>query len=890
MNNILKLTYQRVKRSRKNSLFIFLVLLLSFSCAIVSVSVIGSIGKTNAEYLLDTYGEWYFAVPYGYKSDGEWLSEREWNIGAGISENVGTMEAHNKSAGIGTVNQTLIDIGRIKLNQGVFPSSDNEIAMEADLLSALGYDYTLGQEISVTVTIPLAESDNLVESEPLVESNLFVESNPLVESDPLAEEEPLFSLTVEKTYTLCGVIHEYTDLWYLSNNKSAIPLSSAIISPNAAAELISDAEKKLSDAEKTLSENTGITVRQPIPQYFVSVSEENRVTAKDEFNNYLGKRLSDGKEGDIRVCVNSVAYSSGSAENSRFYMYMIVLLTFISVICLEIIRLPSTTHSFSVLRSIGMSKKQLALMQLSEILIIGIPAILLGIPLGAGLTWIALRLTLFSGIVPIQVYLPYDMMFFIIALWIAAIILSRLIIFAFTLRVPMTGKLQMSTPKTKRAKVLRSGFIILLLCIFSECVVFTGIHSLAVVLYKEQISYSPSYYLYRIQNESYFYEDDINAVKEIPGISQVLGYSELYIGLSFDGQSEDAVHSAANVTRSLPYGMVHLLVINENDWTDTLDFGNDKEAFHNGEFVFVSVPGGVSIPGTVEKEYPLPDGEANINIYSYSNKFMSNLENNSRDNDNRSLIGSRAVKTRNIVIPVRANHRGVASISYPYTVICSERFFSDLLKSLPEDHVWGSFITGGEAGYAYINVMTDLSAENLSTDIIIAKMCKERGISLSNLREEHHARIQESVQNMIMLFFSGTCIGIITLMILLSNISLETENEKRDFLIKRCIGMSKRQVSINIIGKTVIRCMSAFALSCIMYFLWQAFVNIANFAQIKRKLSFPDAITAIARDLMYYCQQYGIGAYAVMLLLGLVLPVILILFFKKDLRKDGDIK
>lgn len=613
------------------------------------------------------------------------------------------------------------------------------------------------------------------------------------------------------------------------------------------------------------------------------------MTAKDEFNNYLGKRLSDGKEGDIRVCVNSVAYSSGSAENSRFYMYMIVLLTFISVICLEIIRLPSTTHSFSVLRSIGMSKKQLALMQLSEILIIGIPAILLGIPLGAGLTWIALRLTLFSGSVPIQVYLPYDMMFFIIALWIAAIILSRLIIFAFTLRVPMTGKLQMSTPKTKRARVLRSGFIILLLCIFSECVVFTGIHSLAAVLYKEEISHYPSYILDRPQSDSYFlYEDDIKAVKEIPGISQVFGYSELYIGLSFDGQSEDAVYSAAREKGSFLYGMVHLLVINENDRTDTLDFGNDKEAFHNGEFVFVSVPGGVEVPGTVEKEYPLPDGEANINIYSY--EFLTSLENNSRDNDNRNLIGSCAVKTRNIVIPVRANHRGLVSIIMPYSVICSERFFSDLLESLPEGRMWGRFITGGEAGYTHVSAMTDLSAENLSTDIIIAKMCKERGISLSNRREEHHAHIQESVQNMIMLFFSGACIGIITLMILLSNISLETENEKRDFLIKRCIGMSKRQVSINIIGKTVLRCMSAFALSCIMYFLWQAFVNIANFAQIKRKLSFPDAITAIARDLMYYCQQYCIGAYAVMLLLGLVLPVILILFFKKDLRKDGDIK
>ena len=649
LNNILKLTYQRIKHNRINSLFVLLVLLLSFSCAIVSVSVIGSIGKTNAEYLLDTYGEWYFAVPYGYKNDAKWLSQREWINDTGISENVGTIEATNKIAGIGTIDETLIDIGRINLDQGVFPSSDSEIAMEADLLSALGYDYTLGQEIFVTVMIPL-------------------------------EDDPFFSLAVEKTYTLCGVIHEYSDLWYLSSNVCSIPLNSAVISHNAADELISDAKKKL------LGE---MRVRQPIPQYFVSVSEENRALAKDEFNNYLEERKNYGKEGDIQVCENTAAHSDISAQSSNFYVFMIALLTFISVLCLEIIRLPSNTHSFSVLRSIGMSKKQLALLQLSEILILGIPAMLLGIPLGAGLTWIALRLTLFSGSVPIQVYIPYDTLLFIIALWIAAIILSRLIIFAFTLRVPMTGRLQMSTSKSKYTRVIRSGFIVLLLCIFSECAVYSGLQSLASILNMEAISQYPSYRL-NSQSGKILHSDDINAVKEIPGISDVFGFTELYIGLSFDGQSEEAVHSAVKEkqpTSIAPYGMVYLLVINENDWTDALDFGNDKAAFHNGEFVFVSVP------YNNEKEYPLPNGKANISIYEYSSRLMGGqLEDTGSDNDNRKTVGSCTVNTRNIVFSewdLRMTNRGLMSIHTPYTVICSEQFFRGLLEILP------SIINGG---------------------------------------------------------------------------------------------------------------------------------------------------------------------------------------------------
>lgn len=71
MKEILNLAYLRIKRRWKNSLLFFLVLLLSFSSAIISVSILGSIDRTNAEYRLNTYGEWYFAIPYGYSGDKE---------------------------------------------------------------------------------------------------------------------------------------------------------------------------------------------------------------------------------------------------------------------------------------------------------------------------------------------------------------------------------------------------------------------------------------------------------------------------------------------------------------------------------------------------------------------------------------------------------------------------------------------------------------------------------------------------------------------------------------------------------------------------------------------------------------------------------------------------
>ena len=180
MSDIINLTYLRIKRNRKNSLLVFTVLLLSFACAIVSVSVVGSISNTNTEYMFDTYGEWYLAIPFGEESDAEWLSEKEWTEALGTARSIGSLAASGKTVGIGTVDETFIDIGRIHLEDGTFPASDNEIAMEADSLSAIGYDYTLGQDIDVTVQIP-------------------------PENDPFGEP-----VMIEKTYTLCGIIREYS--------------------------------------------------------------------------------------------------------------------------------------------------------------------------------------------------------------------------------------------------------------------------------------------------------------------------------------------------------------------------------------------------------------------------------------------------------------------------------------------------------------------------------------------------------------------------------------------------------------------------------------------------------------------------------------------------------
>lgn len=256
MRDILNLAYLRIVRNRKNSLLFFMVLLLSFASAIVSVSVIGSISNTNAQCRVNTYGAWYLGIPCGAESDKEWLSNRDWVDGIGTAQSVGTIPSSSvKTLGIGTIDEELLDIGRIRLDKGTFPSNESEIAMEEDTLNILGYDCTLGQEITVSVSIPLVNGT-----------------------------ADLKSLSVEKTYTLCGIIHEYSDLWYLTQNKNKMTLNSAFVTDTAASELISEAEEML---EAMHTESEVISVRQPIPQYFISVSEENRGDAPENLRSYL---------------------------------------------------------------------------------------------------------------------------------------------------------------------------------------------------------------------------------------------------------------------------------------------------------------------------------------------------------------------------------------------------------------------------------------------------------------------------------------------------------------------------------------------------------------------------------------------------------------------------
>ena len=209
---LFKLALHGLKGKKRSSLLTVIILTISFAAVLVTLCITGSIIKTNAEYRLNTYGAWYGAIPYGIEGDAEFLSTVN-GIGAiGAATVYGQAVSKSGAAvtSVGSADGNLLKIGRIELQDGEFPQHDGEIALEASALSKLGKNYTIGQEIDFTVLFDAESVD--VESEESVEG---------------------IKIPVECTFTLCGVLREYSSLWQLSENKLSKPICGALVTNTA---------------------------------------------------------------------------------------------------------------------------------------------------------------------------------------------------------------------------------------------------------------------------------------------------------------------------------------------------------------------------------------------------------------------------------------------------------------------------------------------------------------------------------------------------------------------------------------------------------------------------------------------------------------------------------
>ena len=177
------------RKKQTSLLLLLLTLVFSFLTAAVIYSV------SSAQVLQDTrcelYGEWQYLrlsdtaedaaqVQNALPASAQVSTVTQNGIVLGADDGV--------AGGIGTVDDTFAQLGRIVPISGDFPTQPDEIAMTTTLLDALGCSYDVGQ----TVTLKVAANDY----------------------DPLAGS----GAVMEKAYTLCGVLPAYDVYWNLNGN------------------------------------------------------------------------------------------------------------------------------------------------------------------------------------------------------------------------------------------------------------------------------------------------------------------------------------------------------------------------------------------------------------------------------------------------------------------------------------------------------------------------------------------------------------------------------------------------------------------------------------------------------------------------------------------------
>ena len=294
------------------------ILAISFAFAVITLSVSGSMIKTNDVFRKTTYGEWQLILPginsklKGAAANSDWLDE------LGVMNVYGTIGED----GIGTVDETLKKLGHITVNEGRFPESDGEIAMEADLLSKLGIDYTLGQDVTLSVSIAARENSALGKSHPV---------------------------NVVGTYQLVGIIKEYTDVWTWatkpvceldgtsSRAESGISatLCSALLTENACAEIVRQAQlqaEAFNNAEKEQGSDLRIKLCDaPTSNFFCTGFDTDKT-------NFIARVYQ--TVGSVPLAFNATKYAQQETQTYNiFFTALIFAVTLLAVVCVNIMQM-----------------------------------------------------------------------------------------------------------------------------------------------------------------------------------------------------------------------------------------------------------------------------------------------------------------------------------------------------------------------------------------------------------------------------------------------------------------------------------------------------------------------------------------------------------------------
>lgn len=749
------LVLEKLRRKKWQSIGIIMVLWISISFAIMSQALITSLQQTNQKQRENLYGEWSYRVT-GDRNDFDKTAQRLKEV-----DYYGTMGILGRIQGVyglGTLDENMKTAGRLLLTDGKWPEGESEIVLTEDSLKSLGYEDKLGQELVLSVEMTSVEGE---------------------------------TITVDRTFVLCGVLEEYADLWINGTGKSYVE---AVVTEKAVEDLCAEA---------------GMPCEQE-QQYFLVLNAEvmSDTEKMESLDKEITRVLSEMREisGSQPVFEKNQPLFLGELEQleSDLYIKLIAAVCLAAMVGTYLLRIQEEIRYCAVLRSIGIEALQLAEFGALECVYMLFPAVVLGVPTGAGLTWCGMKI-LQTGIDEVCLRIPYGAILRLLFIWSAITLLARGMITLLALRVPLRGQLQLGVVSRKIFHQAKNIFIIAVLSIGCYMVLNGTIGRREAVVDMVKYESNPHYNIRAgtISNEGEYLpfpvnDKDIHTIRNMREVDGTLSYSYADIGIAIEG---------------LPDRSAQMVIVNAEElekWNAVLNLSaKEQEKFSRGEMGIMCFPS-EEIASThlyLDRAYLLPGETLENRVYPDIHEPVELTF----YNVDHEIVARAAVPVKVEYLSYEADYafKGV-ELHSAYTILCSDQMIEDLLEQSQEAVVWTppyqegdsdeikwSVISYGEGqgvGYRYVQIWANSFADFERLDVKLAEFCKSQGYELENKRVENMALVQEQLQKVVRILAVGVCEGLLAILLYVGIIALEVQAQRNYYRQLWIMGMSRRGI------------------------------------------------------------------------------------------------
>lgn len=811
MNYYNYLAKLNLKKFKKSYLSLFTVILLSCTFTLAITIFSDSLIKTQEQQRKSIYGSWHISV---YNTDDTLYQDM---VHHGTVQTVGktseygeVLGADNSAVGvIGSADQSMLQLG-ISLMDGSLPKKDNEIAVEMSYLSMLGISYELGQQIPLKVKLYDSKSHGY--------------------------------LLIEKTYTLTGVLRNYSSIWKTEDNS----LVSFFVTDSSLGIL-------------PVTENVFVSLKK---EYVKNADELGMLTVnRGEFvkNDYTYYQFIPKQH------VRYESFLSGSllilivALTSAFFIFNIFYIS-----------LREHNKSFVIMRSLGASNYEISSLyckELAFILVLSFAAgILFGFLSSYGGYLIIKRFIVKSFVLyfePVKLILLLGIMIFCVVL-LAVFSVNHI------RKIPLTGSIALQpdyriSPKHKNkfkpltikhmVKIFNythkkeslvyflltiGSFLVLVSTFFNSYQKFNE-YSTVTNTYPEDYDYG--FMATFFEPKSHIEEAEVEKIRKIYGIDYVRAYRcSNYLPVTWNGIENSEYADSLKTGFFKKYaGQAGIFASVYGLTEDERDYEFYLEEVDQGKVSIDELRKGNEVLLYLPAYHKTEDGRmiSSLNVVnSYIRQPYHVLkEDTIRPGDELIVKGDKGEVTVKIggIIYNFDKKNSQSFLAKPYSIICNDSLYDKLVDSTKDKT------------YEYLQIFTNKNANYERTDVEISKI--KNNFYFQNYRlqkvDAKYSAMVSSVISLVLCFISL----IITVTVLYNSQVVKMESDYRRNRILSVLGMDKWKIHFiylyNILKNNLLAALTGF----IAIYLYQTFLFIKVFYFI------PDDGKIINAD-SYVLKQY----------------------------------